>query len=372
MSERAEVIVVGAGIAGASLAAELAAHCSVVVLEAEDQPGYHATGRSAAQFIRSYGPPDVRALAAAGRRFFAEPPAGFAEHPLTSPRGMLVMAGPGQEASLDEALASGIGLERIPVEAAVDKVPVLRREAFAGAAYEAESRDIDVAALHQGFLKLLRARGGRVATDARVRAMARTAEGWSLETRRGRFAAEVVVDAAGAWADEVAALAGIAPLGLTPKRRTALLVEAPMDCDIAGWPLVIDVDERWYFKPEPGGKLLVSPADETPSPPTDAQPEEIDVALAVDRFQAATTVRVRRIEHRWAGLRTFSPDGSLVIGREPTAPAFFWLAGQGGYGIQTAPGAARAAAGLLLDGALPEDVAAAGLEPAWVDPARFR
>jgi len=373
MSETCDVVVVGAGIAGASLAALLAESLRVVLLEQEEQPGYHSTGRSAAMYIVNYGPPDVRALSLAGRDFFFGPPDGFAEHPLVSPRGVLMLAHPGQEQALEAQVAGSVGMTAISPETARELIPLLRPEAVAAAGYEADAQDIDVAALHQGYLRLFRARGGRVALRAPLQAAERRGGTWHIETPAGAFEAPLLVNAAGAWADRVAVTAGLAPLGIQPKRRTALIVEgAPGEPGSARWPLAADVGESWYCRPEAGRKLLVSPADATPSEPCDARPEELDVAIAVDRFQQAIDLPVRRIEHSWAGLRSFSPDGSLVIGFDPEAEGFFWLAGQGGYGIQTAPGAAALAAALVTGAELPRGLRDAGVEPTAVSPARFR
>ncbi|QPC43828.1 FAD-binding oxidoreductase [Kaustia mangrovi] len=366
----ADIVVVGAGIAGTSFAAHAAAERSVIVLEAESQPGYHSTGRSAAQFIVNYGPPDVRALTKASHGFFTQPPEGFADTALLSPRGMLTLATEETTDELAGAIAQGSGIEAIAMEEAYRLVPHLNRDVFVAAAYEPDSTDIDVAAVHQGFLRRLKALGGRVVTDARVESIARHNGRWQVATPAGTVEAEILVNAAGAWADEVAALAGLRRIGLQPKRRTALIVDGPAD-GCAGWPLVGDAAEEWYFKPEAGTKLLVSPADATPMPACDIQPDELDVAIAVDRFQKAVDIPVRRIEHSWAGLRTFAPDGSLVIGWAPGVDGFFWIAGQGGYGIQTSPAAGRTAWSLLKGDGIPADAAAAGLDEATVSPGRF-
>lgn len=373
MSENCDVIVVGAGIAGASAAALMAEDRRVVLLEREEQPGYHSTGRSAAMYIVNYGPPDVRALSLAGRDFFFGPPEGFSEHPLVSPRGVLLIAHPGQEEALEEEVSRSVGMTAISPETARELVPLLRPEAVAAAGYEADAQDIDVAALHQGYLRLFRARGGKLVLRAPLQAARRDDGVWRVETPAGTFEAPLLVNAAGAWADQVAQAAGMAPLGIVPKRRTALIIEgAPGEPGSARWPLVADVGESWYCRPEAGRKLLVSPADATPCEACDARPEELDVALAVDRLQQAIDLPVRRIEHSWAGLRSFTPDGSLVIGFDPAAEGFFWLAGQGGYGIQTAPGASALAAALVGGQALPQHLQAAGVDPEALSPARFR
>lgn len=372
MSESYDIIVVGAGIAGASAAARLAGDARVLLLEREEQPGYHSTGRSAAMYIVNYGPPDVRALSIAGREFFLGPPEGFADTPLVSPRGVLMLAHPGQEATLEKELAASVGMEAISPETARELVPLLRPEAVAAAGYESDAQDIDVAALHQGFLRLFRARGGQMQLRAPLESAVRKGGVWEVTTPAGRFEAPVLINAAGAWADLTAEAAAVRPLGIQPKRRTALIIDgAPGEPGSARWPLMADCGETWYSRPEATRKLLVSPADATPTEPCDARPEELDVALAVDRFQQAVDLPVRRIEHSWAGLRSFSPDGSLVIGFDPEAEGFFWLAGQGGYGIQTSPGASALAAALVRKEALPSYLTAAGVDPEALSPGRF-
>ena len=366
---RTDIAVIGGGIAGASVAAELAAAGRrVTLLEAETTPGYHTTGRSAALWILNYGPRDARLLTRASRAFFEAPPPGFADHPLTRRRAVLTIAPPGHEDALAAMLADGEGMRAIGPEEARAILPVLRPEAVAGAAIEEDAFDIDVAALHQGYLRMLRANGGQVVTDARAEAIARVNGAWEIATPAGRFAAPVLVNAAGAWGDVVARRARAAPLGLTPMRRTALIVDGPPGYDPAQWPLVGDVAHSWYARPEARRKLMLSPADETPVEPCDVQPDELDLALAIDRVQAALDLPVARIEHRWAGLRTFTPDRSLAIGpgREE---GFFWSAGQGGYGIQSAPAAAKLGAALVLG----RDPAALGLAEAarLADPRRF-
>ncbi len=373
MGADSEIIVIGGGIAGVSAACELAlAGAGVLLLETEDQFAYHSTGRSAALLFQNYGPPNVRRLTTAGRPFFVSPPEGFTDHPLVAPRGVLMVAPVGQEAAMADTLAAGDGMAPISLDQALAKVPLLRRDKLVSAAYEADAQDLDVHGLHSGYLKRFRTAGGRAVTRAEVLALRRTPGGWAVESKAGRFTAPVVVNAAGAWADLVAGLAGLGPLGIQPKRRTAIIVDGPGDGHgSAAWPLIVDAAHTWYCKPEPGGKLLLSPADETPVPPSDVQPEELDIALAVDRFQAAVRLSVRRVEHSWAGLRSFAPDGDLVIGWDPRAEGFFWLAGQGGYGIQTAPAAGRLAAGLIRQGKAPESILATGLDPAELAPLRL-
>jgi D-arginine dehydrogenase len=370
---RADVLVIGAGIAGASVAAELASHREVILLEAEDQPGYHTTGRSAAAFGESYGNATVRALTRASRAFLESPPPGFAAHPLLTPRAWMFLARADQLPRLD-ALAQEVGprpgIERLSAAETRARVPILREGYVAGALWDGAARDVDVAALHQGYLARLRSLGGALHAGARVTALDRAPQGWVARCQGATFAAPVVVDAAGAWADEVGRLAGAAPLGLTPMRRTAILLDPPPGLSLAGWPLTIDVDEQFYFKPE-AGKLLASPADETPSPPCDARAEELDVAVAVDRITTACDLPVHHVPRRWAGLRSFVADRSPVAGFDPRAPGLFWLAGQGGFGIQTAPALARCAAALVRGEPLPPDVLAEGVSAEGLAPARL-
>ncbi|HUF86138.1 MAG TPA: FAD-binding oxidoreductase [Thermohalobaculum sp.] len=374
MTETCDIMVIGAGIAGASAAFELAREAAVIVLEQESQPGYHTTGRSAALFTEAYGNLAIRRLTSAGRGFFEDPPEDFTGHPLLAPRGTLFIARADQLGTLGRALAQtpeGAEVRRLSGPEAVALNPALDPGYVAAALYEPQARDIDVHALHAGFLRGLRRRGGRLVTGARVEGLARQAGAWVAATPAGRFAAPVVVNAAGAWADAVAALAGVRPVGLVPKRRTAFTFEAPEGWDIAGWPATIDIDERFYFRPD-AGRILGSPADETPSPPCDAQPEEIDIAVGVDRIERATRLTVRRLASKWAGLRSFVADKTPVLGFAPDAEGFFWLAGQGGYGIQTSPALARAAAALVGTGDLPADLKARGLEKAALAPGRLR
>jgi D-arginine dehydrogenase len=370
-----DFLVCGAGIAGASIAAELAGDASVVVVEREDAAGYHTTGRSAALYVASYGNAAIRALTAASRPFFDAPPQGFADHPLLTPRGCLHIGSAVQTRQLDALAAglaaTGVDVRRIGGDAACAMVEVLRPEIVAGGVHEPGAADIDVAALHGGYLRLARQCGARIVLGAGISALEQTGDGWRATLANGEILdARVVVNAAGAWGDEVAALASAAPVGLTPCRRTALILEAPANAEIGGWPAVIDVDEGFYFKPE-AGRILASPADETPSPPTDAAPEELDIAICIDRLQAVADIPVRRVLRAWAGLRTFAPDRTPVFGFAAGTPGFFWFAAQGGYGMQIAPAAARLGAALARGEATPSDVAALGVEAATFSPARF-
>jgi D-arginine dehydrogenase len=370
-----DFLVCGAGIAGASIAAELAGGASVVVTEREDTAGYHTTGRSAALYVASYGNEAIRALTAASRPFFDGPPPGLTDHPLLTPRGCLHIGGTAQADRLDilaaELAATGVEVSRIGGAAARAMVGVLRPEAVTGGVYEPGAADIDVAALHGGYLRLARRRGARIVVGDGVVALEQKGGGWRARLADGEILdAKVVVNAAGAWGDELAALAGAPTVGLTPCRRTAVILEAPPNTEIGGWPAVIAVDESFYFKPE-AGRILASPADETPSAPTDAAPDELDIALCIERLQAAAAIPVRRVIRAWAGLRTFAPDRTPVIGFASGAPGFFWFAGQGGYGMQIAPAAARLGAALAQGRAMPIDIAALGVEAAQFSPERF-
>lgn len=368
-------IVIGAGIAGASVGYWLSQHESVLVLEREEQLGYHSTGRSAAMFIETYGPPLVRALTVGSRPFYEAPPAGFAEYPILTPRGVLLIGTDAQLALLEEAytVASDTGSDVVCLSAAeaCAQVPVLRAEYVAGAVYEADPTDIDVHTLHHGFLSGIRRNGGQVITEAEVAALTRQANGWQIETTAGVFEAETVVNAAGAWCDRIAELAGIPPIGLVPKRRSAFTFSQPASIDITKWPTVVSAGESFYFKPE-AGMLLGSPANAVPTVPHDVRPEELDIATGIARIEEATTLTIRRPARIWAGLRSFVSDGELVGGFDPTAPGFLWVAGQGGYGIQTAAAMGQACSSILLGQSMPEPLVKLGITAERLSPRRLR
>jgi D-arginine dehydrogenase len=367
-TETLDAIVIGAGIAGATVAAHLAEDRRVALVEAEEAAGYHSTGRSAAIWILNYGPPDVRVLTGLSRPFFEHPPEGFADAPILSPRPVVFLAPPDQTEHLGRLLADGSGLRETSIEEMRRMIPALRPEYAVQAAIEEDAFDMDVAALHQGFLRMLKARGGMLALRSRTGQIERRDGAWHVETSGGgSFMAPVVVNCAGAWGDVVAAQAGIRPLGLVPKRRTGCVID-PVPYQVREWPMVNDVDHTWYIRPEARTKLMVSPADETDIHAHDVQPGELDVAIAIDRMQQAMDIEVRRVEHSWAGLRTFTPDRSLAFGWDPDATGFFWCVGQGGYGIQTSPAAGR----LVADVIAGRDPGAAGAILPVVDPARFR
>jgi len=369
-----DFLVIGAGIAGASIAYELSRSSRVCLIEAEAQPGFHATGRSAALFAPSYGGPEIRKATQASRRFFDRPPPGFCEHSLLHRRRALYIARRDQSGRLPQMVAdiraSGGAIAMISKRDAVASVPLLRVGYVMEAAVDPEAMDIDVAGLHQGFLRGARAAGAVIATNTRVAHVERRHGLWETALIDGSAVAPVLINAAGAWADGIAKTCGAQPIGLQPYRRTAVLVDTPIGMDISGWPAVIDADEQFYFKPD-AGRLLLSPADETPVKAGDAQPEELDIAICVDRVEAALDMEVRRIRHSWAGLRTFAPDRVPVLGFDAEVAGFFWCAGQGGYGIQTAPALARTAAALVKGECLPADVTAEGLNAEDLSPRRF-
>lgn len=360
----ADFLVVGAGIAGAGVAYWLSQHGRVVVLERESQPGYHSTGRSAALFMASYGNAQVRALSQASRTFFDEPPSGFSDYPLLSSRGALMVASQVQMEQLDvhwrTLTATNPLAKRLTKREALELLPLLKPEAVEAALLEPDAADIDVNGLLQGFLKGTRRNGGVVLPNTEVKALSHTVRGWQVQTNTGSLEAKVVVNAAGAWCDQIAVLAGGLPLGLEPKRRSAFTFEVPEALDISKWPMVYGADEGWYIKPD-AGLLLGSPANADDCSPQDVQPEELDIALGVHRIEEVFNVRIRRPLHPWAGLRTFSRDGGLVGGYDDVLPDFFWVAAQGGYGIQTAPAMSEACAALIRHQPMPEHLAQHGI-----------
>jgi D-arginine dehydrogenase len=342
-----DVIVVGAGIAGATAGAHLAADHKVALIEAEEIAGFHSTGRSAALWILNYGPPDVRVLTGLSRAFFDAPPPGFTETPIMAHRPELNLATADTLADYDHMMEIGVGLKELTPAQAAELVPALRPGHVARAAIEDDTFDMDVAALHQGFLRTLRARGGQLALRSRSMRIERKGGLWEVEVTGGVvLRAPTLVNAAGAWGDEVAIQAGLAPIGLQPKRRTGVIIN-PEPWAVADWPAVMDCAGTWYCRAEARTRLMVSPADETAMDPQDIQPDELDVAIAIDRMQQALDINVTRVERSWAGLRSFVADGSLAFGWDDTAEGFFWFIGQGGYGIQTSPAAGRFAADLI-------------------------
>lgn len=372
--DRYDVIIVGGGIAGASAGFALAEGAKVLLIERESQFGFHSTGRSAAVFLQTHGPDVIRALASTSKPFFLHPPDGFTDSALLKPRGMLFVGRDDQIAELDrtarECSRFVTGVRRLDARETRAMVPVLRADRVAGAVFDPEAMDIDVHSLHYGFLRGLRARGGKTMNDAELLGLGYARGSWTVTTRASTFNAAVIVNAAGAWCDKVAAMAGVEPVGLVPKRRTAFIFDPPPGVAIDGWPIVHDVGETFYFKPD-AGKILASPADETPMEPCDVHPDDIDVARAVERIQSAAQIPVVHIMRKWAGLRSFVRDGCPVAGFDPDRSGFFWLAGQGGYGIETSPSMGRLCAGLVGGTGVPADLAELGVSQEAVSPARF-
>lgn len=365
-----DVIVVGAGIAGAGVAAELAGERRVLLLEQEERPGMHTTGRSASLHSETYGGPCIRVLSRASRDVYLE---GIDGRPFATPRGALYLATPAQVERLDAFAREPTvapAVERLTDAEARALFPLLRPGVLAAAVLERRAYDLDVNAIHMAFLARLRRAGGALQCAAPATRLAFAGGVWTVAAGGRAYRAPLVINAAGAWGDVVADRAGVRPLGLQPMRRTAVLVDAPAGRDPGAWPMAVDIDETFYLKPD-AGRILLSPADETPMAACDAWPDDLDVAIAIDRVQAVVDLPVRRVLHAWAGLRTFAPDRAPVAGFDPDAPGFFWLVGQGGYGIQTAAALSRFAASMASGAGPPADLVALGLDPADLGPARF-
>ncbi len=371
------IAVVGGGIAGVSAAFALAtsgAEPDVVLIEAEQELAAHTTGRSAAQYIKNYGVDTVKALTLASYEFLANPPSSLADHSHLSPRGQLTVADAAQEDYFQQLLVDGQHYDdtiaEIDIAEACRLFPPLRPGRFTRAMVEPNSADIDVAGLHQTFVRGFRAAGGEIRTNYRLDAATRAGSGWSVETTSGIVEADVIVNAAGAWGDVVARRAGVAPIGLQPMRRTAFMVGHDHP-EMGQWPLVASVEHSWYLKPD-GPQLLCSPANEDPMEPCDVKAEELDVALAIERINDATTLGIRSVRSSWAGLRTFTSDRSMVVGADDAEPSFIWCVGQGGTGIQTAPAVGRLVADLVGDGAPGAWCGDVGLDPSSLGVARLR
>lgn len=373
MAHICDFLIFGGGIAGASIGYRLAPHGKVIICEMESQPGYHTTGRSAAFYAETYGGSDIRPLTMCSKDFLKKPPEGFSDVPLIAKRGALHIFNEDKRARAKEICGDMqnliAGVHMISRQEVLEMAPILSPTDVAGAICDQDCGDLDVFALHQGFLHGFKQSGGEILNDAEMIEAKRDKDSWLVRTHKGEVRAKVLINCAGAWGDVVAERAGIKPIGLTPLRRTIVMVPAH-DIDPDG-PIVIDVDEDYYFKPE-NGQYMVSPADETLSPACDAQPEVEDVAVAVDKFERATNSKVERIENSWAGLRTFAPDRAPVIGFDDTCDSFFWSVGQGGYGIQTAPAWSSAAASLILTGDIPDDLRCLGGDKGKYSPKRFR
>ena len=368
-----DFLIFGGGIAGASIGYRLAPHGKVIICEMESQPGYHTTGRSAAFYAETYGGSDIRPLTMGSKDFLKNPPEGFCDVPLITKRGALHIFDENRRVPAEEICSDMQrlieGVHMISRHEVLEVAPILSSSDVAGAICDQDCGDLDVFALHQGFLQGFQKRGGEILNDAEMIEAKQEGGSWLVRTRKGEVRAKVIVNCAGAWGDVVAERAGIKPIGLTPLRRTIVMVPAEgIDPD---GPIVIDVDEDYYFKPE-NGQYMVSPGDETLSPACDAQPEVEDVAVAVDKFERATNSKVKKIENSWAGLRTFAPDRAPVIGFDDACDSFFWSVGQGGYGIQTAPAWSSAAASLIVTGDIPGDLKVLGGDKEKYSPSRLR
>ncbi|MGE8148110.1 NAD(P)/FAD-dependent oxidoreductase [Pseudomonas frederiksbergensis] len=372
---QADFIIIGGGIAGASTGYWLSQHGRVIVLERETHPAYHSTGRSAALYTAAYGTPQVRALTQASRDFFDAPPAGFCDHPLLTPRGEMTVDFTGDPDELNNqylsAKATVPQMQLLSAEEACARLPILRREKVHGAIYDPTACDIDTDALHQGYLRGIKRNKGEVHTDSEVLGLARDADGlWHVQTNGQTFSAPIIINAAGAWADKIGELAGATPVGLQPKRRAAFIFAGPEGVDIHHWPMLVALDECFYMKPD-AGMFLGSPANADPVEPHDVQAEELDIAMGIYQIEEATTLTIRRPTRTWAGLRSFVADGDLLAGFDTKVPGLFWVAAQGGYGIQTSPAMGQASAALVRGEALPEQLSRFGLDAAMLSPARL-
>jgi D-arginine dehydrogenase len=368
-----DFVVVGGGIAGVSAAAHLAPHGSVVLLEKENTLAYHTSGRSAAMLVEDYGSAGARPLVKAARPFLENPPEGAVDSPLLAPRAVMWVCAGDDLGDLEtmamEGRAHGADALLLDRSEVVEAAPLMRSEWVAGGLFEKSGADIDVAGLHQAYVRIARSHEAEIRTGSPVEAIVRSPEGWRVSAAGDSLACRGVINAAGAWGDVVARMAGVDPIGLQPMRRTAFMV--PGIDDSTDWPMIVEVNENWYVKPD-GVQFLCSLAEEVPSEPMDARPRMEDVALAIDRINEATTLGIRTVNSQWTGLRTFAPDRDLVIGEDPTAPGFFWLVGQGGIGIQTSPAYGALLAALAVGGSPPAHLIDAGVDPARTHPARFR
>jgi D-arginine dehydrogenase len=368
MPSHFDVLIIGAGMVGATTAAALSTTHKIGLVEAEEQAGYHTTGRSAAIWIHNYGPHEVRVLTGLSRDFYLNPPPDISPVPLGTPRQIIYLAPEDQTPFLDALIGQELGIREISIDEVRAQVPAYIDGYAIRAGFEDTSFDMDVAALHQGYLRRARQNGGQLMLRSRAGKITRQSGNWHVETTSGTtVTAPIVVNAAGAWGDEVATIAGLPPIGLVPCRRTAAIID-PTPYDVAAWPLVQAADHSWYMRPEARSKLMVTPCDETPMHPHDVQPDELDVAIGIDRMQQALNIPVRRVEHSWAGLRTFSADRNLAFGFDTDAPGFFWCVGQGGYGIQTAPAAGQLTAAMITN----RDPGPAGSIIPAINPMRFR
>jgi D-arginine dehydrogenase len=365
-----DFMVVGAGIAGASVAAHLAETHKVVLVDMEDRAGYHTTSRSAASYEPNYGPPPMLAFTRASDSFFKSPPAGFTDAPLLTPRGSLFFEAEGQASRTEKLLKHGNGLTELSIDDAVALYPVLKPDYATRVFLDGNTADIDVDLLHRGYLRQFKSHGGQLLLASPLIAADRKSGQWHVTCGETTLKATTIVNAAGAWGDVVAKLCGAKPVGLIPKRRSIGVVPMPEGLRFNHWPMVTDVGETWYAKPQ-SGKLIVSSADATPVEPHDAYADDMAIAEGVDRLMTATTIEVERLEHSWGGLRTFAPDGNPVIGFDPHTDGFFWLVGQGGYGIQSSPALSATAAAMARGQPMSTVMIDLGLNPEDIKPDRF-
>lgn len=372
--KEADFLIAGAGIGGTSCGHWLSQNHSVIVLEMESQPGYHTTGRSVAVYTEAYGPRTIRALAKSGFDFLTNPPESFTDIPLSRPQGLFFIAREDQMEALRAGLAEvqelSPEIQLITADEAVAQLPVLRRDYVAAAFLDPSALALDVHAIHQGYIRGLKRNRAELVCSAEVTALQRKDGKWHVSTPAGEFAAPVLINAAGAWADRLGQMAGARKIGLQPKRRTVIAFKPPNVTVDDDWPVGIDCQEEFYFKVD-AGTVLASPADETPVEPQDVQPEEIDIAYTVDRLEKATTMKVERLLRTWAGLRSFVSDSIPMAGYDPDAEGFFWCAGQGGYGIETSVGMGRSSAALAAGKDLPEDIQALGVSSGDLSAERF-
>ena len=366
-----DIAIIGAGIAGASVAAALGDGVKVALVEQEQQPGYHSTGRSAAIYSPTYGPTPIRALTRASLAYFLT---GVSDEPQSflTPIDAAFIARADQSGSFDALCSELNGVmnwREMEADEIQNRVSFLREGYVSRAIVDSGTSEIDVALLHQSFLKAFSHNGGTLLNSTEVLELQNQKNGWLVKTNQGEFVTKIIVNAAGAWAEQIGSLAGAECIGLTPKRRTALIVEPPSGADLSRIPLVIDIDEQFYLKPY-GNKLLISPANEDPVQPCDVQPDEMDIAICVDRIQRAFDIEINRIEHSWAGLRSFVADKCPVVGFSNKVDDFYWLAGQGGYGIQSSPALGMLAASEILGSAIPDPILESGLVLGSIRPGR--
>jgi D-arginine dehydrogenase len=371
MQTEFDYIVVGAGIAGASVAAHLANGNRVLVLEMEDRPGYHTTGRSAASYEPNYGPLPMLAFTRASENFFKSPPSGFTDTPLFTKRGSFFLEAEGQEEATEYLLSKSAGLQELSEARTTELFPILRPGYAKRSFLDNSTGDLDVDLLHRGFLRMFKAAGGTLVNNAVAQKIERRNDKWIITTPAGTFTSATLINAAGAWGDVVAEMAGAKPVGLVPKRRSIGVIPVTGYEGFEAWPMVTDMDETWYAKPQ-SGKLIVSSADATPVEPHDAYADDMAIAEGIERMMNATMFEVTHLDHSWGGLRTFAPDGCPVIGFDPHTDGFFWLVGQGGYGIQSSPALSRTAAALAQRKSISEDVLVAGLDITHIHPERLR